>query len=102
MASVCFVLWPAADENATRPAPIMTGFWIVNVSLLVFFGCLVVAGILKGKMTIVDQLPHHVIMERITPFLIGFGSAGIGLLLGFSLILAPTAGEMFKRVRNEL
>ena len=101
LASVCFVLWPKETEHKVRPTPIMVGFWIVNVSLVVFFGCLVVAGMLKGKMAIADQLPHHVIMERITPFLIGFGAAGIGLLTGFSLILVPTVLEMFKRVRNK-
>ena len=100
LASVCFVLWPNSEEKPRYTTPIMVGFWIVNVSLLVFFSCLIIAGILKGKMTIVDQLPHQVIIERITPFIVGFGSAGVGLVLGFSLVLAPTVLEVFKRIRS--
>ena len=100
LASVFFVLKPSKQEAVVYPRSVLAGFWIANISLTLFFTSLIIAGILKGKMTIIDQLPHQVIMEKITPFLIGFGVAGLGLLIGLSLILQYGVKEMFKLVRS--
>ncbi len=102
LASVFFVLRPTTEVDTDRPKSVIAGYWISNISLLVFFCCLVTAGLIKGKMTIIDQLPHQEIMESITPFIIGFGTAGLGLLTGLSFILHYSSKAILKLVRNEL
>ncbi len=101
LASIFFVLRPTDDQDKDRPRFVVIGYWITNLSLFVFFICLVIAGVVKAKLTIVDQLPHQLIMQEISPFLIGFGVAGLGLLVGLSLILQYGIREFVRLLRNE-
>ncbi len=100
LSSIFFVLRPPADERPERPRTVITGFWVANISLTVFFTCLVIAGIIKGRLSMVEGLPHQVIMDRITPYLIGFGTAGIALLIGLSLVLWNAITDMMRLVRK--
>lgn len=99
LASVYFMLCPKGGELGKRWTSI--GFWLTNISLLTFFVCLVAAGIVKGRLTIAEQLSHQEIMVRITPFLIGFAVSGVGILTGLSLILWDSVGRTFTRLRSE-
>ena len=47
------------------------GFWLFNGSLLLFWLCLVGAGMVKGYYTVLSDLHFQVIMERIRPFIVG-------------------------------
>ena len=100
LASVFFVLRPSKDEDNDRPKSVVAGYWITNISLLIFFCCLSVAGIIKAKMMIIDKLPHQIIMQEITPYLVGFGVAGLGLLIGLSLILSYAVSQFWLLIRS--
>ena len=74
----------------TRPA--RTGFWIFNGSLLVFWLCLIGAGLVKGWLTVTTDMVFQSIMEEARPFITGFAISGMGLFIGLTL-LAVHAGK---------
>ena len=88
LASIFFVLRPSEDDEIGHPKTVIAGFWITNISLAVFFVCLLIAGMIKGQSVIIDQVSHQEILDMIKPYMMGFGTAGFGLLIGFSLILS--------------
>ncbi|MBK9627697.1 MAG: hypothetical protein IPO56_08350 [Flavobacteriales bacterium] len=63
------------------------GFWLFNGSLLLFWLCLVGAGMVKGYYTVLSDLHFQVIMERIRPFIVGFAISGVGLFVGLSMLV---------------
>ncbi len=69
-----------------------TGYWIFNGSLLLFFLCLIAAGIVKGWFTVMSDLPFQQIMLKVRPYLIGFAVAGIGLFTGISMLAMRVIG----------
>jgi nitric oxide reductase subunit B len=100
LSSVFFMLRPAEDADAQRAAGANAGFWIANASLLVFFVCLVVAGAIKGYLTIEERMPHALIMDRILPWLTGFGAAGAGVTIGLLLVVWKAMGGVLAMVRK--
>ncbi|HQV51921.1 MAG: cbb3-type cytochrome c oxidase subunit I [Flavobacteriales bacterium] len=64
-----------------------TGFWTFNISLLVFWLCLIGAGLVKGYFTVMTDLPFQIIMEKAWPFIAGFAVSGIGLFTGLSMLV---------------
>lgn len=64
------------------------GFVLANVSLLVFWVSLIVAGILKAKWQMEDvRVPFSSMMLQLRPVFVVFVGAGISLLLGVWMIL---------------
>jgi nitric oxide reductase subunit B len=66
------------------------GYWITNISLLIFWICLIIAGILKAKWQMSTmQIPFSSMMLQLRPFLIVFFISGFVMMLGFLFILYP-------------
>jgi nitric oxide reductase subunit B len=64
----------------------MGGFAVFNGALLLFFLCLIGAGMVKGWYTVMSDLPFQAIMQKVRPFLLGFAVAGVGLFGGISML----------------
>jgi nitric oxide reductase subunit B len=73
--------------------PLRCGFWLSNVSLVVFWFALVAAGLGKGTYT---GASFQEMMLLIRPYLMIFAGAGIGVMLGLWLILGPGIGLVYK------
>jgi nitric oxide reductase subunit B len=80
-ASVFFISGASITKN------LRMGFWLFNGSLLLFWLCLVGAGMVKGYYTVLSDLHFQVIMERIRPFIVGFAISGVGLFVGLSMLV---------------
>lgn len=78
-----------------------TGLWIFNGSLLVFFLCLIGAGMVKGWSVVMSDLPFAMIMERSRPFLMGFAIAGTGLFTGISILAVRITSLFTFRTRSK-
>ena len=63
---------------------VMTGFWIANVSLAVFFLALLMAGFGRG---LYDGAAFQEMMTQIRPFLIVFVVSGVSLMIGLWIVL---------------
>lgn len=64
------------------------GFYIVQVSLFVFWICLIIAGILKGYgLTHLENPVFQVVMEPVINVMKVFAASGIALFIGFCMIL---------------
>lgn len=87
-ASVTFIAGEVRREALTviKKSTTTTGFWFVNISLLIFFLCLIGAGMVKGWYTVMSDLPFQQIMLKARPFLIGFAIAGLGLFTGITML----------------
>ena len=75
---------------------IICGFWIVNISLFIFCCALVFAGAEKGKLIIEDKMNFQEIMQSISPYLIIFAVAGLGIFAGVLLIATPVVKAIGK------
>ncbi len=73
---------------------ITSGYWIANVSLMIFWVSLILAGAEKGKMVVEDKLSFQEIMQNISPYLTVFTIAGIGLFIGLVLLIIPALKEI--------
>lgn len=103
--SSVFFLISDITRYAYRPTElkfIKTGFWITNVSLLVFWVCLILAGAEKGKLIVENHLSFQEIMREIDPFLTGFAFAGLGLFIGLTMvvILPLKAAVIYLKTKN--
>ena len=80
-ASVFFISSVRITEN------LRVGFWLFNGSLLLFWLCLIGAGMVKGYFTVLSDLPFQAIMERTRPFIVGFAISGLGLFTGLTMLV---------------
>ena len=86
LASVCYMLNINEDKQYSNRF-IVFGFWLSQVSLLVFWLSLIVAGILKGYRTIsLGKTNYTDIMEPVIQVLNIFSYSGLILLMGISII----------------
>jgi len=81
--------------NMKNNRVIAYGFWIANSCLLIFFLCLISAGIGKGIYTAQDKLTFQEMMQKITPYLTVFVFAGIGIFAGMLMIVLPAFKTLF-------
>ncbi|MBI2729552.1 MAG: cbb3-type cytochrome c oxidase subunit I [Sphingobacteriales bacterium] len=66
------------------------GYWLANVSLLIFWISLVSAGIIKAKWQMSEQrIPFSSMMLQLRPYFILFFVSGLLLLMGFILVIYP-------------
>ncbi|MBL8001871.1 MAG: cbb3-type cytochrome c oxidase subunit I [Flavobacteriales bacterium] len=77
-----FLIADAAYDRTVR-----LGFWLLNGALVLFWLCLIAAGLVKGWLTVTTDLPFQAIMDRARPFIAGFAVAGAGLFAGLSLLV---------------
>ena len=66
------------------------GFWISNVSLLIFWISLIGAGVMKSRWQMsADQVPFSAMMAQLRPFFVVFLLSGITLAIGISMVVYP-------------
>jgi nitric oxide reductase subunit B len=88
LASVFYIIQDLVglELPARYAVPVRAGYWISNVSLLVFFAALIAAGMGKGTYA-GDSFQE--MMTLIRPYLLVFLVSGVGLAAGLLLILGP-------------
>ena len=91
LASVFFI---AAEKNNTLPTDnkkiITAGFWIAQISLLIFWLALIASGARKSYLTITfPEISFNDMMSSVRNYLLVFASAGIFLAIGISLLIFP-------------
>ena len=97
--SSCFFMIQQVSARTIRAedsASISWGFWIVNASLLVFFLSLMSAGFVKSYYVSQNVLSFQEMMTKISPMLIVFVVAGLGLCVGMFMVIIPALKEMFR------
>jgi nitric oxide reductase subunit B len=77
------------------------GFWTANISLLVFFTSLVLAGAEKGKMVVENKMSFQEMMQQIVPYMITFACSGIGLFIGLLFATVPLLFILVKYFRQD-
>ena len=75
---------------------IRTGYWITNISLLAFLIFLIIAGAEKGILVIENKLSFQAIMQKISPYLVSFAWAGLGIFTGLVLTTIPPLIAIFR------
>ncbi len=80
---------------------IRVGFWLTNVSLLLFMIFLVIAGAEKGMLVIENKLTFQEIMQKIDPYLVSFAWAGVGIFTGLLLTTVPPLIAVIKYLRKK-
>lgn len=81
---------------------IKAGFWIVNISLFIFWISLIVAGIVKAKWQMsTENISFTYMMQESRLYFIIFCVSGIALTIGFCMILFPLIGDYKRKVQNE-
>lgn len=72
------------------------GYWIVNISLFIFWLSLIAAGILKAKWQMDPlKINFSTMMLQLRPFFIVFFISGMIMMTGFLLILYPLVKNQF-------
>lgn len=97
MASMCFV------ATAVQPGSIVKkrllrmriGYWILQISLMIFWLSLIAAGLYRGIYTISNQAPFQEILDGIRPFIFIFAVAGMGIFIGLLMLLMPVSDILF-------
>ena len=86
LSSVFYVIREELPEHvhAGCTKQVQLGYWTANISLAVFFGALVLAGLGKGLYT---GASFQDMMLQIRPFLLVFAVSGITLMLGIWIVL---------------
>lgn len=92
LSSVLFITGDATKYqfSKTEKSIVKKGFWVTNISLLIFWLSLLAAGVEKGKLIIENQLTFQAIMQQITPHLISFACAGLGIFIGLLMATTPS------------
>lgn len=91
----------SGDYSRDEKRRIQAGFWILQISLLVFWCVLIAAGVYKGVHTIEWNTPFAMIMEKSRPFFLVFAGAGLGILIGLVMILSPLSDAFFEYLRTK-
>lgn len=83
---------PISDFNKT----LNKGFWITNLSLLVFCVTLIMAGIVKAKWQMSETpLPFSIMMKNLKPYFITFFISGFTLTAGLLMTIFPVLKTQF-------
>ena len=88
IASLCYVI--GKKKEISGNGWIAKGFYVANIFFLIFFSFLVIGGIMKGIATIEEQKTYQDTITLISPVIKVFAYSGIGLFVGFCLILFPS------------
>lgn len=94
--AACFEFFNKKDKSKT----LVYLFWLLQISLLVFWLSLNGAGVQKGIWQLsINQESYSKMMESLRPYFIVFASAGVGLLItlgSFAFILIHSATKATK------
>lgn len=80
---------------------LLPGFWISNVSLIIFWVSLIVAGMLKAWWQVHHpEIPFSTMMQSLRPYFILFMITGVTLTAGMWMMLLPVLKQYFvQRIR---
>ena len=86
MSSVFYIIREKLPQevHAGCSKQVLTGFWVANISLAVFFVALLTAGVIKGWF---PGATFQETMLSIRPFLLTFVISGIALMIGLWIII---------------
>ncbi len=94
----CFYIVNESSPNKVNKSRLeLSGWFILNISLLFFWLTLIIAGIKKGVLT-TQGISFAEIMEAISPYLKVFAFTGIGIFIGLSLLLVPLSIRLFRTI----
>jgi nitric oxide reductase subunit B len=75
------------------------GFWVSNISLLIFWLALIIAGVAKARWQMSDdQIPFRSMMDHLRPFFIASFVAGTGIAGGLLTIIYTLLNKQRKRI----
>lgn len=97
MASLLYI----AGQSKPATPRVITGFWIFNVSLLVFWTSLLVAGVKKSIWQYFTKRPFGELHDELYWVFVVFLVSGVGILLGLSLIASYLISALAKKNRQE-
>lgn len=102
LASCFYILWDAGGrkEHTTSPT-IRIGYWLINISLAVFWISLILAGSYKGYLLVEEKLQFAAVMEEISSYLQLFAWAGAGILAGIILVVTPLVRGMLANITRK-
>jgi nitric oxide reductase subunit B len=91
LSSCVFIIqdYTNCNFNQRQRGTIIFGFWLMNISLLIFFISLIFAGVEKAKLLIGGEMNFQEIMKAVNPYLICFAGAGMALFVGICLVVFP-------------
>lgn len=76
---------------------IRIGFWLINGSLLVFWGALIIAGFVKSYWEFHQpEIPFGMMMISLKPWFLTFYFSGVLLASGFAMVVYPLLVAQFK------
>lgn len=98
LASCFFLVGYATKSELSRKQSkiVSAGYWLMNISLVIFWLSLVFSGIQKGMLTIENELSFAEIMDKIKPLLTVFAFSGIGIFIGLLLAILPVIKNILK------
>lgn len=78
------------------PVTVNRGLWLSNISLLIFWLSLIIAGVLKSEWQMnLNQIPFSAMMAKLRPYFISFVIAGTGLSAGLFMVIIPLLRSYF-------
>jgi nitric oxide reductase subunit B len=91
LASVLFIANSISKNTLKKSSKQITfGYWVFNVSFLVFFTCLLIGGIMKGIWQYeADPVPFGQMQQDMSSYMYLFLASGIGILFGLLNIIYP-------------
>jgi len=102
LGSALFIVSRVMPATLVRRKKIINvGMVLFNVSLIIFLGSLIIAGLIKGKwMYGEDSNIYSILQEKINPYLTIFVFSGIGLFIGLQMMVIPLLRALIKRLRQ--
>jgi nitric oxide reductase subunit B len=88
LASICYMLKMDEDNSKRMRLKLNIGYWLSQLSLLVFWLALIIAGIAKGyQMVALHKTVFNEIMQPVVPYLKLFMFSGFALAAGLATIV---------------
>lgn len=102
LASCFYILWDAGGrKEQTTSTTIRMGYWLINISLAVFWISLILAGSYKGYLLVEEKMQFSAVMEEISSYLHLFAWAGAGILVGILLVVAPLVKGLIANISEK-
>ncbi|MCC7301330.1 MAG: cbb3-type cytochrome c oxidase subunit I [Bacteroidia bacterium] len=90
-----------SEYDAGEKKRMIFGFWLLQISLLVFWCSLIGAGVYRGIHIIERGTSFGEIMNGARPFFWVFAWSGLGILAGLAIILLPLTDKFFEYLRKK-
>ncbi len=103
LSSVIFIITDVTkyEFSGVYKLIIRIGFWLTNISLLVFLIFLIISGAEKGKLIVENQLIFQEIMLKINPYLESFAWSGLAIFIGLLMTTVPPLIVIVRYLRKK-